>query len=335
MRRHLVPQSSLATYHPGDGTDAGLASIVAMDVAAAPPSPGVADATTGPDAPGPPPDAEPDGAGSVPPPDAGSVAYTTTLTMDSVSIPANGDTWYCQTFANPFGAQVDIVQYEVDMTPTAYQMFAYYNANAVEGAVGSCSSLTTGQFTFTSENGHDVVAYPPGVGATITAGTGFNLVVHYVNTSATAAPGQATLTMSVARPGLVSQHAGVVFLDDTTLQVAPDVSTTTSMYTLTQALTVFESESVMGLYGTKFTLSVPGQTLYTTTSTAHPAPGILAPAVPIGRGIVMTWACTYDNFTLAPLSFGGGYKQARCQSTSFVYPIADVLNPVIGPTAGP
>jgi hypothetical protein len=336
----LVSQESLATFRPGDGIDAGLASTAADG--AAPPAPDAAsgsDATMGPDVAEPPADAEADtssdGPGTVTSPEAsddGSVAYTTTLTTDMVSIPANGEAWYCQTFKNPFGAQVDIVQYEADMTSVAYQMFAYYDPNATDGAAASCAPPPGAQFTFASESTHDVLAYPTGVGATLAATTGFNLYVHYLNVGAAAAPGQVSVTMSVAKPGIVSQHAGVLYLEDLSIDVPPSgVSTPSASYTLTQAVTLFESESTMSRYATNFVLSDPAQTLYTTTNWAHPVPGILSPAAAIASGTVMTWRCTYDNISAQTLTFGASdVTNARCQSISFIYPITDVANPVVG-----
>ncbi len=218
-RRHArqLGESPRSAYHPGDGIDAG----VATNRANAPDASGEPDATV---ADGNVPDAASgdDGAGlasegggpdaetPVDAPDDGNVvAYTRTLTMDPVTIQSGQETWTCQTFANPFGgAQVDLAQYELDMSQSAVQMFAYYDVGAADAAPTSCTGVMTAPFTFTSQNVHDVLAYPAQVGATIPANTGFNLMVHYFNSTAGAVAGQLSLTMSVAKPGKVSQHAG-------------------------------------------------------------------------------------------------------------------------------
>ena len=127
--------------------------------------------------------------------------------MDPFAVPPNGEVFYCQTVANPWGKQVDIKTYSLDMSEGSHHMFAFYQSNATAGALTPCSGLTYGAFTFTAQSHTLTQTYPATVGATIPTTTGFNMMVHYLNTGTTTIMSHVALTMYVAKPNVVTQHA--------------------------------------------------------------------------------------------------------------------------------
>src|SRR3984957_2220097 len=147
-----------------------------------------------------------------------------TLTMTPFTVMPNQEVYYCQTFANPWaGKQVDIKTYSLNMGVGSHHMFAFYQANASNQALEPCPSggLQFGAFTFVSQSAQKTVNFPQSVGATIPASTGFQLMVHYLNTSSASITSRVALTMYIAKSGVVTQHAGCLFLNNTTLTVAP------------------------------------------------------------------------------------------------------------------
>ena len=156
---------------------------------------------------------------------------TKTLTMDTFPVPANSEVFYCQTFANPWGQQVDIKTYDLTMDTGSHHMFAFYQSNATDAPVAMCPAggLTYGAFTFLSQTPKAVMTFPDTVGATLPTSTGFNLMVHYLNTGTTQLTAHVSLTMYVAKSGAVTNHAGVIFDNNATMTVpvgsAPYVST--------------------------------------------------------------------------------------------------------------
>jgi len=108
---------------------------------------------------------------------------TKTITMDSFVVPAGEEVYECQDFANPWGDQVDIKTYSLQMSPGSHHMFAFYVSNATDGAIEPCPNggLQFGAFTFTAQQPQLTETFPATVGATIPQGTGFQLMAHYLN----------------------------------------------------------------------------------------------------------------------------------------------------------
>jgi hypothetical protein len=259
---------------------------------------------------------------------------TKTLTMDSFSVPAGGEVYYCQNFANPWGDQVDIKTYSLDMSAGSHHMFAFYLKNGADGAVTQCPNggLTFGAFTFTSQSPTLVQTYPATVGATLPKTTGFQLMVHYLNTSASPINTHVTLTMNIAKKGVVTNHAGVLFLNNLLVSApANKMQASTSSYSLTQDINVLSTDSHMHKQATNFVATAGGQTLFTTTEWQEPVAKVFATPLKLTAGTSVSWSCTYYN-TLQPttLTFGeSALTSVMCISVSIFYPVTDVTNPVL------
>jgi hypothetical protein len=155
---------------------------------------------------------------------------TKTITMDSFTVPAGAEVYYCQNFANPWGSQVDIKTYDLTMSAGSHHMFAFYVSNATDAALEPCPNggLQFGAFTFTAQQPKLTETFPASVGATIPQTTGFQLMAHYLNaTSADITMTNVSLTMYVAKPGVVTQHAGVMYLNNLAVMAPPGISNST------------------------------------------------------------------------------------------------------------
>ena len=94
--------------------------------------------------------------------------------------------------------------------------------------------------------------------------------------------------MYVAKAGVVTNHAGVIFVNNATMSVpvGTQAYVSTQSNTLTQDVNILETSSHMHKFGTSFTATYtpPGgqaQTLYTTTQWDEPdAAGLLHAASP-------------------------------------------------------
>jgi hypothetical protein len=258
---------------------------------------------------------------------------TKTLTMSTFTVQPQGEVYMCQNFANPWGAQTDIKTYSLDMSTGSHHMFAFYQSGATNGGVASCPSggLTFGAFTFTSQSPKLTQTYPATVGATLPASTGIQLMVHYLNTGSSAITAHVSLTMYAAKSGAVTNHAGVLFLNNAGITAKPGVSTLTSSYTLPQNITVLSSGSHMHQGATNFVSSAGNQQLFTTTEWSEPPSKVFSPPLVLTAGTTVTWACTYDNMSQQTLMFGESAKTSvMCISVSIFYPVSNVNNPVLG-----
>jgi hypothetical protein len=269
-----------------------------------------------------------------------------TLTMSTFTVSANQEVYYCQNFANPWGKQVDIKVYSLDMGVGSHHMFAFYQSGATNGALAQCpeGGFEFGAFTFVSQSPQRTVDFPPSIGATIPAGTGFQLMVHYLNTSSSTITSSLKLTMYVAKAGAVTQHAGVLFLSNGTMTVAATCTNgcaSSETYTLPQDVYVLSTEGHMHKYGTNFVTTVspagdlPNGQLYQTNVWDEPMQTQFSPPAKLAKGSTVTWTCTDVNNTGQLLTFGqSAVKNVMCISQSIIYPVTDVDNPVIGSGGG-
>jgi hypothetical protein len=285
---------------------------------------------------------------TTPPTDNQETDYTQTktLTMGTFTVPANTEVFYCQTFANPWGKQVDIKTYDLTMDEGSHHMFAFYSSSNTDGSVAACAAggLTYGAFTFVSQTPTSIITFPNTVGATLPSGMGFNLMVHYLNTTTAALTAHVSLTMYLAKPNVVTNHAGVIFMNNALMTVPatgqPVVSSATMK--LNQDVEIMLSSSHMHKFGTNFTYTgtPPGgtaQTIYTGTQWDEPKPTVFATPMHFPTGTNYEWSCTDVNNTGKELTFGE-YAQTNvmCIAVSIFYPVntADLSNPVLGSPIG-
>jgi hypothetical protein len=269
---------------------------------------------------------------------------TKTITMSPFPVPAGSEVFYCQTFANPWGEQVDIKTYDLTMSTGSHHMFVFYQSNATDGSVAPCPAggLTFGAFTFTAAAPKITQTFPDTVGATIPAGTGFNLMAHFLNTGSEELTANVSVTIYVAKPGVVTNHAGVIYDNNVAMTVPPTGQpyVTTSSSTLDQDVNILTSASHMHKFGTNFvaTATEPdGGTLMLdqTTSWDQPKSNEFTPALHLPSGTKITWSCTDVNSTGKTLTFGEyAETNVMCISVNIFYPVSDVTNPVIGSTIG-
>jgi hypothetical protein len=75
--------------------------------------------------------------------------------MSPFTVPAGGEVYKCQDFANPFGGQpVDIKTYELTMNAGSHHMILFYSSGAKDGPVIDCpqGGLMTGVATFAAQS---------------------------------------------------------------------------------------------------------------------------------------------------------------------------------------
>jgi hypothetical protein len=258
-----------------------------------------------------------------------------TLTMDSFSVPAGGELYKCQNFANPFGGQqVDIKTYELAMNAGSHHMILFYSQGATDGPVVDCpqGGLQTGPFTFGAQSRNVTQTYPDGVGATIPGDMGFMLNAHYVNPGSTAIQAAVKVTMFVAAPGSVAQHAGVLQYILTSISIPPTGQpvTVTGTCAQMQDMNLLWTSSHMHQGATNFIATSGGTTLFQTAQWSDPPTATFSPPFLLKAGADITWSCTYVNNTGSTLTFGeSALTDVMCNSGSTFYPVPDVSNPVI------
>jgi hypothetical protein len=265
-----------------------------------------------------------------------------TISMTPFTVAAGAEVYYCQNFANPWGKQVDIKTYSLNMSKGSHHMFAFYQTDATNGTNAPCPSggLTFAPFTFSAQQPTAVVTYPATVGATLPSSLGFQINAHYINTGASDITATVSLTMWVAKPNVVTNHAGALFLNQAAMTVAASCTTATggcqssSSYTLPQDVYILTADSHMHQFATNFIATTStGVTLFQTTQWAEPPAQVYSPPLMLPAGTTITWTCTDVNNTGAELTFGEhAATNVMCISSNIFYPVStsSLSDPVLG-----
>jgi hypothetical protein len=271
-------------------------------------------------------------------PEIDTTTPAVTLTM-TFSVAPGAEVFECESFANPWGRQVDVKTYGLQATPGLVNFYAFYQTSATSTDAASCSlgGLAFGPFTFFSGVPQATLAYPPTVGATIPVNAGFQLSTHYINQTSSVVQATVSLTMDVAKSGVVTNHAGVLFLSQPAITTAPSCTSasggclSTGAYALPQAVNVMATDAVTSAFTTSF-LATTSTGITIDQTQWPPAPAkTFAPALSVPSGTTVTWSCRNVNDTGSTLTFGEhSFSNLMCISRSAIYPISDVTNPVIG-----
>jgi hypothetical protein len=244
------------------------------------------------------------------------------------------EVYKCQTFANPFGHDVDIKTYEEHMTTGSHHMFLFFMPSATDGQMGDCPAggLEFHPYPFTAQVPDLKVTYPDGAGSTIPASTGFMLNAHFVNAGANDYQATLTVTLHPAAPGTVTNHVGQVFMNNYGIKISASnmPQTASATCTLPQDMTVLYSGSHMHQRATAFVATDGTQTLYQTSSWNNPVPAVYTPPMQLTKGTKVTFSCTYVNDTGQPLTFGESARtNVMCIYDMAFYPVLDPQNPTI------
>src|SRR5262249_47396904 len=162
--------------------------------------------------------------------------------------------FYCQSFANPFGAaDVDVDRISSHMTPGSHHLLLNEVMSATPAPLAPCSGLIPPTGPYASQQPDDALTYPAGVAALVGAKAGFMLQVHYLNTSGASL--QPSVTVSLHRPDVpATAHAEMLTAINFDIHVAPHAKgNATSTTDLPKAVHLLRVGGHMHRWGTRFT----------------------------------------------------------------------------------
>lgn len=248
---------------------------------------------------------------------------TVTITMDSFEIPAGGEVFKCQNFANPFGGDAEVSLFESHMTPGSHHLLLFYQDGATNGPLEDCSGLEFTATPYSTQLPDDSLGFPAGVAAAVPASTGLRIQSHYLNTTGSPITAEVKVTFHLAKPGTVTDHAGVMFVVQPKIFVGPN-STQEVSYdcTVPVDMSVMKTASHMHKHGTHFTSTVAGQTLYETDVWDEPTPAFFDPPRALKAGDPLHFACTFQNNSAGFLTFGeSAESNEMCILVASFYPV--------------
>jgi len=230
---------------------------------------------------------------------------TVTRTMTPFTVPSGGEVYKCQNFANPFGGEAEVTQFESHMTPGSHHLLLFYKEGGGDAPIEDCSGLEFDATPYSTQLPDDTVTYPPGVAALVQPTTGMRLQSHYLNTTGQELTANVTITFHLAAPGTVTAHAGVLFVVDPNIYVPPGQTQVVKHdCQLPFDMNLVKVSSHMHKHGTKFTSTVAGATLFETTDWSDPVPGLFDPPRGVKGGDPLHFECTLVNMGTTILTFG-------------------------------
>jgi hypothetical protein len=255
-----------------------------------------------------------------------------TLTMTPFTVNPGQELFKCQFFKNPFGADVDIKTFENHMAAGSHHMFLFLSTNNADAPLQDCANggFEFHPYVFTTQSRDSGLTYPDTVGMAIPGNQGLEIDAHYINTTQQPITATVQTTLYVAPNGSVTQHAGVIFMNNVGISVPPGGGETSHSASCTlpfQANVLFVG-SHMHSRGTDFLAVEGGNTLYHTTDWAEPPPMVFSPPMQIASGTNVQWTCKYTNETNQTLMFGeSAATDVMCILTGQYYPVPTGRNP--------
>ncbi len=237
---------------------------------------------------------------------------TVTLTMGSFVVPAGQEVFMCQDFDNPFGGvDAAIGTSESDMTEGSHHLHVFYGAdNPPSPTVTKCAN----PFEFRSllhvaGQPHLVTQYPPGMAAKLQGKLGLRLQSHYLNAGTTDIHASVVVRLTKVDPATITKWVAELYFNRTQLTVpegdGQTVTTTCTVPSTYGPIALISGLSHMHMRGVHFVANTSkGVSLVDTTVWDEPPVQNYTTPIPLNPGDSITWTCTYNNDTGAPLVFG-------------------------------
>jgi hypothetical protein len=273
----------------------------------------------------------------------GSQGETVTLTMDTFTIPAGGEVYYCQNFANPFGGMdVEVSEFESHMATGSHHLLVFFEDSTsmsympqggpAKSALETCSGLEFAATPYGSQQENDSLSFPPGVAALMPGANSLRFQSHYLNTTGASITAHVEVIFHLAAPGSVMNQAGVLFGIDPKFKILPQSSAIVmDDCTLPQDMTLLRTQSHMHRHGTHFLATIAGATVYETSQWSDPKPDIFSPPQVYHQGDALHFECAFTNTGSTPLVFGeSAITNEMCIFNGAFYPVVAGQNLIGG-----
>jgi hypothetical protein len=264
----------------------------------------------------------------------GDVEQIITLTADPFTVAAGAEVFMCQVFANPYGANADIISMHGTMSVGSHHFFLFnmdpdttglsvvYAANIGKLAPCPGGGLEFHPFPFLSQQPDWTVNYPTAsdgspMGYPLVAANSLMVNIHYLNTTSEAISPSVSIAIKTAKPGVVKTYVGTIFLNQTSLSVPSPVAMSSPVPTtgtwngdpsLPSTYSLYASISHMHQWALGFTASTNNNVFYSSTDWSSPPLFLHDPVIPMTSSQSITWSCSYYNDTGMTLTFGDSAK---------------------------
>jgi hypothetical protein len=261
----------------------------------------------------------------------GAAGETQTLTLETFTVPPGGEVYRCQDFTNPFGGvAAEVSAFESHMTKGSHHLLLFYKDGAVDGPQADCNKFEFAATPYSTQLADDKVDFPAGVAALVPSTKGFRIQSHYLNVTDKPIEAHVEVTLHLAAPGTVKDHAGVLFVVEPQFAIQPNSTQVVNHNCkLPMDMNIIKAGSHMHKHGTKFNATIGAETIFETTTWDEPTPAFFAPAKAVKGGDTLDFNCTFVNNSANTLVFGeSAEKNEMCIFVSSFYPVPDGVTTV-------
>jgi len=254
-----------------------------------------------------------------------------TLSMDKTVLKPGEELFFCQDFQNPFGEDVEIVQFDSTMSEGAHHFLAFAKPGATNTKGTSCGEAQLGALIYDSQNKDGSQRYPEGVAMPLSKDTGIQFNTHFLNTTGKDIEISTDLVIHLAKPGDVVARAGALMFGNGNIDIAPGAEQTVSwtcQFPVDMKVNAIRPH--MHQWGIGFRVDIEGKEVYTAGSSYDAKAGAFDPGLDLKAGQGMTFACTYRNTTANPLGFSFSAADGEmCALFGSFYPVPDGVDPLV------
>jgi hypothetical protein len=177
-----------------------------------------------------------------------------------------------------------------------------------------------------SQQLHFDVTLPDGVAFLLKADHGLLFQQHYINATTQPITTSIDWTIGLVDPAQVQQPAGMIFLNNASLDIAPGVGTDAQVAQASCPspgdVHLVTATGHMHKHGLSFDGTVGASSVFHTNNWDEPNGNVFpSPGFAVGASDMITWKCVYDNDTNMNLAFGNSaVTNEMCIFIALFYP---------------
>ena len=247
------------------------------------------------------------------------------LMLEAFDLEPGAETYKCQTFQNPFGKNVAVLQAQSRMTRGSHHLAVFRVEDNADRAIEDCSGLEFHATIHSAQTPIGKTTYPDGVGAFLSGAEGVRLNAHYVNLTESAIHAEVRVAIDYSDPESVEFTAAQIYLNDSRLDIPPGRGSAGGSIALPEQLNdikLISGQSHMHRRGVEFhAMFEDGTPIYASDTWSEPPMKAYAPPLPLADVAAIAWQCEYENETDGHLKFGeSADTDEMCVFTGFYYP---------------
>lgn len=229
------------------------------------------------------------------------------LRMDPFVVEPGSQGLTCQTFANPFGRDVEVGAWSAAIARGGHHVLLFQVEDGEPGPAGECgANAGVDPILFQSQHaGTEELAYPEGVAVFLAADAKLMMQTHYLNAGAEPVTVDNSVELTAAAPGTVEAHVGSLLLQTFDIHVPPhDTATTSQSCTVGGDVALVWLTSHTHSHGVEFEAAIDDTRVYDSKTPGDPVVTLFEPPRAVSRGSSLRFDCTYANQGDVEVGFG-------------------------------